>query len=512
MGLAITQLTNYGQKKADIDKRLLMAKLLQKNVEENTQNQPQVVSGRVVPINPLATALNGITGGYANYQADQALSEQGALEDERRNNLVKALSGGQQITPEIIANAGGDADDILKMAIAQRSNSALSGPVYDYLNTSKGVLRVDKRSKDAELLPYNMATADPALQGDISLQKNINKIGPVVGEDEATRYMTYGQAAGMSDATSRPNFDNPWIDGIWNNESSQGNDPNLSNPNSSAKGPYQITNETRQDWGLSNNSTPDQDRSAVERVQQERADKYGSMAMAALSHMTGEGRMNEIQQGSPLKPEEINYLGKLVAYAYQKEKGTRSPTRQEKDAAQKKQELDVAAGKNELENQQKIQQSEQKKEKSAENMLKITSEPYQGKTIEQWINEATGSGVGTGVDATARFFGKSTQGAQAQKVLETIQGWLVANVPRMEGPQSDFDVRNYQQMASDISNPNITREEKLQSFQTMRQIMQKYANQQPETEIPKGLQPGTTGALPPDKASRLEELKRLYQK
>lgn len=325
MGLNVIQPTNYGQREAEIKQRLLLAQMLNQNAQDNTPSTNQMIGNKVVPLSPFTAIANALSKGVASYQGARAQTEQGQLDDEKRNYLVKALSGGQQITPEIIANAGGSVDDLTKAAATQLAQT----PIYDYLNTSKGVLRVDKRSKDAELLPYNMATADPALQGDISLQKNINKIGPVVGQDEATRYMTYGEAAGMQNA---PNSDNPYIDGIWNNESSQGNDPNLRNPTSSAKGPFQITNGTREAWGLPSNSTPEQDRATVEKVQKERADKYGSTAMAALSHMTGEGRMNEIQQGSPLKPEEISYLGKLVAYAYQKEKGVRSPTRQEKDA------------------------------------------------------------------------------------------------------------------------------------------------------------------------------------
>lgn len=315
-----------------------MARALQQQIAHSSPNPNQMVGAQVVPINPLGVALNTFSGGLANAQAASAEDEQAKIEDERRNGLVQALSGGGKITPEILANNGASNDDLLKFAMSEKSN--MSGPVYDYLNTSKGVLRVDKRSKDAELLPYNMATADPILQGDISLQKNKKKIGPVVGEDGATRFMTYGEAAGMGNETSPSSLNNPYVDGIWNNESGQGNDPNLRNPTSSAKGPFQITDGTRKTWGLPNNSTPEQDRATVEKVQQERADKYGSQAFAALTHMTGEGRGNELRNGAPFKPEEIEYLGKLVAHAYQKDqKGVRSPTRQEQDVAKTEQKV-----------------------------------------------------------------------------------------------------------------------------------------------------------------------------
>lgn len=128
MGLTI--IPNYHKKNAEIENRLLMAKLLQKNAEESAPNPNQMVSGRVVPISPFATVLNGLTKSFANYQANQATTEQGQLEDEKRNYLVQALSGGNQITPEIIANAGGDYGDLLKMALASREGSPTVGQWY----------------------------------------------------------------------------------------------------------------------------------------------------------------------------------------------------------------------------------------------------------------------------------------------------------------------------------------------------------------------------------------------
>jgi hypothetical protein len=313
---------------------------------------------------------------------------------------------------------------------------------------------------------------DPELQGKISLERNKNKIGPVVGEDDATRIMKYGEAAGFE----------PALDATARVES--GNNPNAVSP-AGARGTYQIMDETADDPGyglkpLSPNATEEQKRlfAAEYQLNMLKAHPDWTYGHVVSAYNMGPGNVEKGRRNP-------DYEKKIMG-------GVRSPTMQEKNAAKTQQALTQKQGEANIENEQKTKQTQQKKEQSAENMLKITSEPYQGKTIEQWIDEATGSGIGASVDSAARFFGNSTKGAQAQKVLETIQGWLVSNVPRMEGPQSDFDVRNYQQMASDISNPNITREEKLKSFQTMRALMQKYVNQpQQGLQYQQGLQPGT---------------------
>lgn len=88
----------------------------------------------------------------------------------------------------------------------------------------------------------------------------------------------------------------------------------------------------------------------------------------------------------------------------------------------------------------------------------------------------TDSGIGSAVDSTAAFFGKSTKGAEAAQRLKALGGWLVANVPRMEGPQSNFDVANYQVMAADVSNdklPLARRRAALESIETMMQEVAK---------------------------------------
>lgn len=89
---------------------------------------------------------------------------------------------------------------------------------------------------------------------------------------------------------------------------------------------------------------------------------------------------------------------------------------------------------------------------------------------------ATASGAGTVADAAARAVGISTIGAQDSARLEALSGWLVANVPRMEGPQSNFDVQNYMTMAGKIGDSRVPIKERMAAMQTVRTLQNKYAD------------------------------------
>lgn len=94
--------------------------------------------------------------------------------------------------------------------------------------------------------------------------------------------------------------------------------------------------------------------------------------------------------------------------------------------------------------------------------------------IKTLLNNATGSRTGAAIDATARAFGKSTQGNQTTAQLKTLSGQMVSMMPRMEGPQSDKDVEMYKEMAGNIGDPTKTRAERLAALQTIERINNKY--------------------------------------
>ena len=93
------------------------------------------------------------------------------------------------------------------------------------------------------------------------------------------------------------------------------------------------------------------------------------------------------------------------------------------------------------------------------------------KTAEDLLPKATGSGVGAAVDAAGRLVGVSSKSSEAAAKLKTLSGWLVSNVPRMEGPQSNVDVQNYQKMAGDIGNDRLTIEERMASLNALKQLI-----------------------------------------
>ncbi|MGN7917331.1 hypothetical protein [Lysobacter sp. 22409] len=96
---------------------------------------------------------------------------------------------------------------------------------------------------------------------------------------------------------------------------------------------------------------------------------------------------------------------------------------------------------------------------------------------EKLLPRATGSGGGALLDTIASAGGYATEGAKATAQLKTIAGQLISKMPRMEGPQSNADVKLYQDMAGDLANPTTPREQRLAALQTIRHLNQKYAGQ-----------------------------------
>lgn len=93
---------------------------------------------------------------------------------------------------------------------------------------------------------------------------------------------------------------------------------------------------------------------------------------------------------------------------------------------------------------------------------------------EPLIEKATGSYAGQAVDEANRFFGRSTEGAQATAELKALEAALIGKMPKMSGPQSDKDVELYRQAAGRISDPTLPRETRKAAVRTIREINQRY--------------------------------------
>lgn len=87
----------------------------------------------------------------------------------------------------------------------------------------------------------------------------------------------------------------------------------------------------------------------------------------------------------------------------------------------------------------------------------------------------TASVVGNLADKGMGAFGMSTKGGETAAQLEALSGWLVSNVPRMEGPQSNFDLQNYQTMAGRIGDRNLPIGTRQAAAQEVKRLQQKYA-------------------------------------
>lgn len=87
----------------------------------------------------------------------------------------------------------------------------------------------------------------------------------------------------------------------------------------------------------------------------------------------------------------------------------------------------------------------------------------------------TASVVGNLADKGMGAFGMSTKGGETAAQLEALSGWLVSNVPRMEGPQSNMDVQNYQTMAGRIGDRNLPIGTRQAAAQEVKRLQQKYA-------------------------------------
>lgn len=89
---------------------------------------------------------------------------------------------------------------------------------------------------------------------------------------------------------------------------------------------------------------------------------------------------------------------------------------------------------------------------------------------------ATGSYGGSIYDRAMGAMGRSTSGAQVTAGLKAIAGQLTANVPRMEGPQSDRDVQLYREMAGNLADDTLPIQTRLAALRQIRALQQKYAN------------------------------------
>lgn len=129
--------------------------------------------------------------------------------------------------------------------------------------------------------------------------------------------------------------------------------------------------------------------------------------------------------------------------------------------------------------------------KQSENKLANKLTTGVDRALELLQQGPTSSVVGNLADKGMGAFGMSTKGGETAAQLEALSGWLVSNVPRMEGPQSNIDVQNYQTMAGRIGDRNLPIGTRQAAAQEVKRLQQKYAelNGGAPAEQPKASQP-----------------------
>lgn len=107
--------------------------------------------------------------------------------------------------------------------------------------------------------------------------------------------------------------------------------------------------------------------------------------------------------------------------------------------------------------------------KTSNQLLSVAKE---AETLLQ--SPVTHSGFGSILDAGGRTVGITSEAAKNSAKLETLSGWMVANVPRMEGPQSNFDVENYKTMAGKVGDRTIPVAERKAALNELIGLQEKY--------------------------------------
>lgn len=120
----------------------------------------------------------------------------------------------------------------------------------------------------------------------------------------------------------------------------------------------------------------------------------------------------------------------------------------------------------------------------------------------------TQSGIGAMRDAAGRVVGYSPPSARVASQLETLSGWLVSNVPRMEGPQSNFDVQVYREMAGKIGDRTVPAAERQAALQTLKGLQEKYREQNQQKLGGAPAAPSRAGSLTPAEQAELEQLRK----
>jgi len=123
--------------------------------------------------------------------------------------------------------------------------------------------------------------------------------------------------------------------------------------------------------------------------------------------------------------------------------------------------------------------TERKKETKANDMIGMLNQ------ADQLLDSASGGLTGLAASGGKRALNISDESTKANQQLKLISGWLVSNVPRMEGPQSDFDVENYQIMSGVVGDISVPIGDRKAAIAKLIELQNKYASLNQNAKAPR---------------------------
>lgn len=135
--------------------------------------------------------------------------------------------------------------------------------------------------------------------------------------------------------------------------------------------------------------------------------------------------------------------------------------------------------KSEIKLTEETRKAENKKAASVSDLPELISE------ARSYLPIATEGAQEYAITSLNRLGGKSTDTSRANAALKAIGGRLTAAMPRMEGPQSEYDVKLYQEMAGEVANPFSPIGDRLEALKTIEKITKRYLDLNTGSALPK---------------------------
>ena len=483
----------------------LKMKLLQSQVDENA-SQVQLRQAQAARANALADAPNSLFGWGGSPQPGAASGgvpanmgagvQPGSLKGVPLAAITRyKMMGGQDLTKQWELENIGTAQQPGWVVKADGSREFLGDPSKGLTVGPDGVTNVMRGAPEAQAALVRPTERAKAEEG-----ARFQEGTPTLDADGRKVVRSRLDMFGGSQSAQMPT--DPLLRAIVTTES--GGNPNAVSPKG-ARGLMQVMPGTNAAPGFGVAPAKDGTEAERTRVGQEywkaMNERYQNPTLAAIAYNWGPGNADAwLASGGDFKklpPETQSYVAQVMtrgAVNARQPSGNvveLSPTEQAQNKANEARMVDTAKA----------------------DVVRDTGKTAEGKRagqVSQISNLAsqlldqgpTASGVGSLVDAAANFVGQPLKGGTKAQQLEALSGWLVSNVPRMEGPQSNADVLNYQTMAGRVGDRTLPVEARKAALGTLMELQRKYAEAGSDTTAPNPIKPSKVlDALPTPNAS-----------